>query len=166
MTHFIYPIFFFFVIVHNFFYPHFPIRIRHPQVSGPRFADTSFASRFFELFTLPASLKLNTQRRSAPSMCEFKEEERSVLISVTQRNYRVQNCANYWHHVLYVSEGSNHVTATWKKDFFPFFICLFIIYFFFLPSAFFYPHPPSAAIRSAFYRHPYGRFWKFFERFR
>ena len=85
VTQFIYPnlCFFVFVIVHNFFYPHFPIRIRHPQVSGPRFADTSFASRFFELFTLPASLKLNTQRRSAPSMCAFKEEERSVLISVT-----------------------------------------------------------------------------------
>ena len=43
----------------------------------------TFASRFFELFTLPANLKLNTQRRSAPSMCAFKEEERSVLISVT-----------------------------------------------------------------------------------
>ena len=26
-----------------FFYPHFPIRIRHPQVSGPRFTDTLFA---------------------------------------------------------------------------------------------------------------------------
>ena len=36
-----------------------------------------------ELFTLPASLKLNFQRRSAPSMCVFKEEEQSVLISVT-----------------------------------------------------------------------------------
>ena len=87
MTQFIYPnlcfFVFVFVIVHNFFYPHFPIRIRHPQVSSPRFADTSFASRFFELFTLPASLRLNTQRRSAPSMCAFKEEERSVLISVT-----------------------------------------------------------------------------------
>ena len=85
VTQFIYPnlCFFVFVIVHNFFYPHFPIRIRHPQVSSPRFADTSFASRFFELFTLPANLKLNTQRRSAPSMCAFKEEERSVLISVT-----------------------------------------------------------------------------------
>ena len=34
----------------------------------------TFVSRFFELFTLPASLKLNTQ--SAPSMCAFKEEER------------------------------------------------------------------------------------------
>ena len=49
----------------------------------PRFADTFFASRFFELLTLPASLRLNTQRRSAPSMRAFKEEERSVLISVT-----------------------------------------------------------------------------------
>ena len=85
VTQFIYPnlCFFVFVIVHNFFYPHFPIRIRHPQVSSPRFADTSFASRFFELFTLPASLRLNTQRRSAPGMRAFKEEERSVLISVT-----------------------------------------------------------------------------------
>ena len=44
----------------------------------------TFASRFFELFTLPASLRLNTQRRSPSSMCAFnKEEERSVLISVT-----------------------------------------------------------------------------------
>ena len=75
--------FFVFVIVHNFFYPHFPIRIRHPQVSGPRFAHTSFASRFFELLILPESLRLNTQRRRASSMCAFKEEERSVLISVT-----------------------------------------------------------------------------------
>ena len=70
----------------------------------------------------------------------------------------VQNCVNYWHHVLYVSEGSNHVTATWKKDFFPLFVCLFIFfairisrfffssYFFcypnFFPSAFFHPHFP------------------------
>ena len=86
VTQFVYPNLCFslvFVIVHNFFYPHFPIRFRHPQVSSPRFADTSFASRFFELFTLPASLKINTQRRIAPSMCAFKEEERSVLISVT-----------------------------------------------------------------------------------
>ena len=85
VTQFIYPnlCFFVFVIVHNFFYPHFPIRIRHPQVSSPRFADTSFASRFFELFSLPASLRLDTHRRSASSMCAFKEEERSVLISVT-----------------------------------------------------------------------------------
>ena len=71
----------------------------------------TFASRLFEL--LRASLRLNTQRRSAPSMCAFKKEERSVLISVTnERNYRLQNCANYWHHDLYASEWSNHVTAT------------------------------------------------------
>ena len=31
---------------------------------------------------------------------------------INERNYRVQNCANYWHHVLNVSEGFNHVTAT------------------------------------------------------
>ena len=57
--------------------------LRRYSVSSPRFADTSFANRFFELFTLPASLLLNTQRRSAPSMRAFKEKERSVLISVT-----------------------------------------------------------------------------------
>ena len=150
VTQFIYPnlCFFVFLIVHNFFYPHFLIRIRHPRVSSPRFVDTFFASRFFELFTFSASLKLNTQRRSAPSM--------HALRRWTERSY-LQNCANYWHHVLYVSEGSNHVTATWKKDFFPLFVCFFIIFFFairisrffssyffcyphFFPSAFFYPH--------------------------
>ena len=41
----------------------------------------TLASRFFEL--LRASLRLNTQRRSASSMCAFKKEERSVPISVT-----------------------------------------------------------------------------------
>ena len=30
-----------------FFYPHFPIRIRHPQVSGPRFTDTLNEALFF-----------------------------------------------------------------------------------------------------------------------
>ena len=75
----------------------------------------TFANRFFELFTLPANHRLNNQRRSAPSMCALKEEERSVLISVTlnERNYRVQNnCVNYWNHVPYVSKGFNYVTAT------------------------------------------------------
>ena len=35
-------LFFFFLLflLSAFFYPHFPIRIRHPQVSGPRFTDT------------------------------------------------------------------------------------------------------------------------------
>ena len=88
-------------------------------------------------------------------MCAFKEEERSVLISVTnERNYRVQNCANYWHHDLYVSEGSNHVTASflncvfvyfnfffWPSAFLVFFLLLFL-FSVFLPSAFFYPHFP------------------------
>ena len=42
----------------------------------------TFASRNFELSR--ASLKRNTQRRSASSMCAFKEERSvSVLISVT-----------------------------------------------------------------------------------
>ena len=77
------------------------------KISEPLLAD------FFEMFTLPANLKLNTQRRSAPSMCAFKEEERSVLISVTlMKGITGYKTANYWHHVLYVSEGSNHVTST------------------------------------------------------
>ena len=66
-----------------YYYYYYYYNYYYPQVSSPRFADTSFASRFFELFSLPASLRLNTQRRSAPSMCAFKEEGRSVLISVT-----------------------------------------------------------------------------------
>ena len=86
--------------------------------------------------------------------------ERPYFCDINERNYRVKNCANYWHHVLYVSEGSNHVTATWKKDFFPLLVCLFLFFFllsaflvffssyffcyphFFFPSAFFYPHFP------------------------
>ena len=35
-----------------------------------------------------------------------------LKVPINKRNYRVQNCASYWHHVLYVSEGSDHVTAT------------------------------------------------------
>ena len=42
VTQFINPsrVFFVFVIVYKSFYPHFSIRVRHPQVSGPRFTDT------------------------------------------------------------------------------------------------------------------------------
>ena len=148
---------FVFVVVHNFFYPHFPIRIRHPQVSSPRFADTSFASRFFEPFTLPASVTLNTERRSAPSMRAFKEEERSVLISVTL----MKGITGY---KITVSQLLGRKSS--------FLYCLFVlpaflVFFFFLLflfSAFFFhrhftirifhPYPPSAGIRSAFYRHP------------
>ena len=89
--------------------------LTRPRLFKERITVIQRIGRFFELFTLPANLRLNTQRKSAPSMRAFKEEERSVLISVTllnERNYRVQNCTNYWHHVHYVSEGSNHVTAT------------------------------------------------------
>ena len=136
----------------------------------------TFVSRFFELFTLPANLKLNTQRRSAPSMCAFKEEERSVLISVTLMKgitgykitvstigitvckWRVQPC-----------------DSDLKERFLSLIVCLFILLFFlvathisrffssyffcylhfFFPCAFSHPHPPSAGIRSTIYRHPF-----------
>ena len=95
------------------------------------------ASRFFELFTLPANLKLNNQRRSAPSMCAFKEEERSVLISVTLMKgitgykitvstigitvckWRVQPC-----------------DSDLKERFLSLIVCLIILLFFLLPSTF------------------------------
>ena len=57
----------------------------------------TFASRFFELFTLPASLRLNTQRRSASRMRAFKKEERSecpYFCDINERNYRVQKLAS------------------------------------------------------------------------
>ena len=154
-----------FVTVHNFFYPHFQIRFRHPQVSSPRFADTSFASRFFELFSLPASLRLNTQRGGAPSMCAFKEEERSVLISVTL----MKGITGYKTVPTLVSRSG----CKWRvqpcdsdlKERFLSFVCLFIYYYYyyyyyfairisrffpltffvirvFFSSAFFYPHFP------------------------
>ena len=96
----------------------------------------TFVSRFFELFTLPANVKLNTQRRSAPSMCAFKKEERSVLISVTLMKgitgykitvstigitvckWRVQPC-----------------DSDLKDRFLSLIVCLFILSFF-LPSTF------------------------------
>ena len=63
----------------------------------------------------------------------------SIFLWHYERNYRVQkNCANYWHYVLYVSEGSNHVTATWKKDFLPFFVGLLV--FFCFCFCFCHPH--------------------------
>ena len=108
----------------------------------------TFASRFFELFTSPGSLKLNTQRRSAPSMCAFKEEELcQLLASRSECKWRVQPCDSYL-----------------KERFIFFIVCLFILFyyyffchphfsfffsllfllsaFFFCPSAFFYPHFP------------------------
>ena len=129
----------------------------------------TYASRFFELFTLPAaSLKLNTQRRSAPTMRAFKEEEeRSVFISVTL----MKGISGYKITVSIIG-----ITfCTWrvqpcdsdlKEKFLSLIVCLFYphIFFFllltffviriFFPSAFSHQHPPSAGIRSASYRHP------------
>ena len=77
--------------------------------------------------------------------------------------------------VPFILSWPNRMTSTWKKDFFPFcvlfvgfflfsylhFLVLFLLFWFIrifsihlLLSAFFHPHPPSAGIRSAFYRHP------------
>ena len=116
----------------------------------------TFASRFFELFTLPGSLKLSTQRRSAPSMCAFKEEELcQLLASRSECKWRVQPCDSYL-----------------KERFIFLIVCLFILFYyyffaihiscffpsycfcyprFFFPSAFFYPLFPSA---SAIRRYP------------
>ena len=57
--------------------------LTRPRLFKERITVIQRIGRFFELFTLPANLRLNTQRRSTASMCAFKEEERSVLISVT-----------------------------------------------------------------------------------
>ena len=123
----------------------------------------TYASRFFELFTLPAaSLKLNTQRRSAPTMRAFKEEEeRSVFISVTL----MKGISGYKITVSIIG-----ITfCTWrvqpcdsdlKEKFLSLIVCLFyphIFFFFFLPfllsAFFFHPHfsirifPSASAIR-------------------
>ena len=58
----------------------------HPQVSSPRFADTSFAIRVFELFTLPANLKLNTQRRQGPTTF-YRHPKVYVTIYFLPRSY-------------------------------------------------------------------------------
>ena len=106
-------------------------------------------------------------------MCAFKEEERSVLISATL----MKGITGYKVTVQLLAARS---VCRWRiqpcdsylKERFLSFVCLFIylfIYFairisrFFLVtffviriflSAFSHPHPPSADIRSAFYRHP------------
>ena len=112
----------------------------------------TFASRFFELFTLPASLRSNTQRRSASSMCAFKEE-RSVLISLTLMKgiagYKTVPTIGikFW---LYVKGPAMWQRLVRKISFLN---CLFVYFVFairisrfsillFLLSAFFYPHFP------------------------
>ena len=139
----------------------------------------TFAGQFFELFTLPVSLRLNTHRRIPPSMRAFKEEERSILISVTLMKgitgYKTRSTRSVckWR----VQSWDGYL----KERFLSLIVCLFILcyiflvihifrFFFFilfLLSAFFFsiriflsafshPHPPSARIWSAFYRHPSG----------
>ena len=121
----------------------------------------TFASRFFELFTLPANLKLNTQRRSAPSMCAFKEEERSVLISVTLMKgitgYKITVSTIgitvcKWRIQLSDSDLKERFLSLIVCLFIYFFFChphfsfffflLFLLSAFFFPSAFFHPHFP------------------------
>ena len=150
-----------------------PYLVKGRILNGPVQNKRTYASRFFELFTLPASLKLNTQRRSAPSIRASKEEEeRSVFISVTLMKgisgykitvsiigitfcmWRVQPC-----------------DRDLKQKFLSLIVCLFYphIFFFFSSYLFCYPHffsiriflsaishphPPSVGIRSASYRHP------------
>ena len=113
----------------------------------------TFASRFFEL--LHASLRLNTQRRSAWSMCAFKKEERSVLISVTLMTgiagYKTVPTIDITF-CMYVKGPTMWQRLERKISFLN---CLFVYYFLFLPSAFlvfflllfllsafFYPHFP------------------------
>ena len=120
----------------------------------------TFASRFFELFTLPGSLKLNTQRRSVPSMRAFKEEERSVLISVTLMKgitgYKtvpatgITFCMEVKGPTMWqrLERKMSFLNCLFVCCFFcyPHFSFFFFLHFllsaFFLPSAFFYPHFP------------------------
>ena len=44
-----------------FYYPHFSIRIRHPQVSGPRFTDTTFNESQNSRAAEPLCNQRNTQ---------------------------------------------------------------------------------------------------------
>ena len=123
-----------------------------------------FAGRFFELFTLPGSLRLNTQRGSAQGMRAFKEEERSVLIQFLWHKWKELQGTKLCHLLASSSVCKWRVHSDLKERFLSF-VCLFIIIFLpsafivfflllFLLSAFSHPHPPSAGIWSASYRHP------------
>ena len=106
-----------------------------------------FAGRFFELFTLPGSLRLNTQRGSAQGMRAFKEEERSVLIQFLWHKWKELQGTKLCHLLASSSVCKWRVHSDLKERFLSF-VCLFIIIF--LPSAFivfflllfFYPHFP------------------------
>ena len=87
----------------------------------------------------------------------------SIFLWHYERNYWVQNCANYWHHVLDVSAVKG--PTMWRRlerkisfldgfflfiysfffcypHFSFFFFLIFLLSAFFFPSAFFYPHFP------------------------
>ena len=97
-------------------------------------------------------------------MRAFKEEERSVLVSVTSMKGIAgfkSNYANYWHLVLYVCEGPNMCDNDLKERFLSFFICSFLFFAIrisrflsFLQLPVINPRPPAAGILSSFYRHP------------
>ena len=132
----------------------------------------TFAGQFFELFTLPVSLRLNTHRRSAPSMRAFKEEERSILISVTLMKgitgYKTRSTRSVckWR----VQPWDGYL----KERFLSLIVCLFILcyiffvihifrFFFlllFLLSAFFFPS--ASAIRPYLVRVLQTPKWKHF----
>ena len=65
-------------------------------------------------------------------MCAFKEEERSVLVSVTSMKGSAgfkSNYANFWHLVLYVCEGPNICDSQRLERKISFLFYLFIFFF-------------------------------------
>ena len=109
-------------------------------------------------------------------MRAFKEEERSVLLSVTL----MKGITGYKTTVSNIGGLASRSVckgrvqpcdSDLKERFFSLNVCLFILFYFchphfsffsssffcyphFFPSSFSHPHPPSVGIRSAFYRHP------------
>ena len=145
------------------------------KISKPLPAD------FFELFTLPASLKLNTQRRSAPSMRAFKGggTERPYFCDINKRNYRVQNRLCQLLASRSVCNWRVQPCDSYLKErFLSLIVCLFVFFFslsaflvvfiltffvirIFFPSVFFNPHFP---IRIRHRRYPASVLqtpWKF-----
>ena len=99
-------------------------------------------------------------------MRAVKEEERSVLVSVTPMKGSAgfkSNYANYWHLVLYVCEEPNICDSDLKERFLSFLICSFFFairisrFLSFLQLPVINPRLPSAGIRSASYGHPINR---------
>ena len=129
------------------------------KISKPLPAD------FFELFTLPASLKLNTQRRSAPSMRAFKGwgTERPYFCDINKRNYRVQNRLCQLLASRSVCNWRVQPCDSYLKErFLSLIVCLFVFFFFVIrisrcfSSYFFcYPHFFSIRIFQSAFSHPH-----------